>query len=136
MQKRSNLSDVQKGMTIGFKAKDGSRMAKFVNCSRVGMVKVYQAWQNVTVLSQRRGKCGAPWAIDDRNEWRLRRRVRMNKRSTVEQLITQMNQEDTNNASRTTVQLTDLQSRSLVHAPMLITVYRQRRLEFVLQYHN
>ncbi|GBN34945.1 hypothetical protein AVEN_25990-1 [Araneus ventricosus] len=36
MQKRSDLSDVQKGMIIGFQAKGGSisETANFVNCSR------------------------------------------------------------------------------------------------------
>ncbi|GFX65516.1 hypothetical protein TNCV_4735611 [Trichonephila clavipes] len=29
-----------------------------------------------------------------------------------------------------------LQSRRLVHAPMLIAAHRQRRLEFARQYHN
>ncbi|GFU16428.1 transposable element Tcb1 transposase [Trichonephila clavipes] len=70
MQKRSDLSDVQKGMIIGFRAKGGSisETAEFVNCSRATVVKVYRAWQNGTVQNQRRGKCGAPRAIDDRGE--------------------------------------------------------------------
>ncbi|GFU72667.1 uncharacterized protein TNCV_4816251 [Trichonephila clavipes] len=90
MQKRSDLSDVQKGMIIGFRAKGGSisETAEFVNCSRAAVVKVYRAWQNGTVQNQRRGKCGAPRAIDDRGERRLRRCVR----ATVEQLTTKMNQ--------------------------------------------
>ncbi|GFT23280.1 transposable element Tcb1 transposase [Trichonephila clavipes] len=39
MQKRSDLSDVQKGMIIGFRAKDGSisEMAEFVNCLRAAV---------------------------------------------------------------------------------------------------
>ncbi|GFV38073.1 uncharacterized protein TNCV_1410501 [Trichonephila clavipes] len=94
MQKRSDLSDVQKGMIIGFRAKGGSisETAEFVNCSRATVVKVYRAWQNGTVQNQRRGKCGAPRAIDDRGERRLRRCVRADRRATVEQLTTKMNQ--------------------------------------------
>ncbi|GFX78901.1 transposable element Tcb1 transposase [Trichonephila clavipes] len=89
MQKRSDLSDVQKGMIMGFRAKGGSisKTAEFVNCSRATVVKVYRAWQNGTVQNQRRGKCGAPRAIDDRGERRLRRCVRADKRATVEQLV-------------------------------------------------
>ncbi|GFU75016.1 RNase H domain-containing protein [Trichonephila clavipes] len=45
-----------------------SEMARFVNSSRATMAKVYHAWQNKTVQNQRRGKCGAPPAIDDRGE--------------------------------------------------------------------
>ena len=98
MQKRSDLSDVQKGMIIGFRAKGGSisETANFVNCSRAAVVKVYRAWKNGTIQNQRRGKCGAPRAIDGRGERRLRRCVRANRRATVEQLTAQMNQGATN----------------------------------------
>ncbi|GBO39348.1 hypothetical protein AVEN_237553-1 [Araneus ventricosus] len=70
MQKRSDLSDVQKGMIIGFRAKGGSVLetANFVNCSRAAVVKVYRVWQYGTIQNQRHGTCGAPWAIDDRGE--------------------------------------------------------------------
>src|SRR5580765_7506239 len=98
MQKRSDFSDVQKGMIIGFRAKGESisETAEFVNCSRAVVVKVYRAWQNETVQNQRRGKCGAPRVIDDRVERRLRRCDRANRRATVEQLNTQMKQGNTN----------------------------------------
>ncbi|GFT96306.1 HTH_Tnp_Tc3_2 domain-containing protein [Trichonephila clavipes] len=47
MQKRSDLLDVQKGMIIGFWAKGGSisKTAKFVNCSRATVVKVWKRFQ-------------------------------------------------------------------------------------------
>ncbi|GBN22193.1 hypothetical protein AVEN_96817-1 [Araneus ventricosus] len=101
MQKRSDLSDVQKGMNIGFRAKGGSisETANFVNCSRAAVVKVYRAWQYGTVQNQRRGTCGAPLAIDDRCERRLRRCVWANRRATVEQLTAQMNQGATKSVS-------------------------------------
>ncbi|GBL75225.1 hypothetical protein AVEN_194459-1 [Araneus ventricosus] len=104
MQKRSDLSDVQKGMIIGFRAKGGSisETANFVNCSRAAVVKVYCAWQYGTIQNQRRGTCGAPWAID--GERRLWRCVRANRRATVEQLTAQMNQGATKSVSSTTVQ--------------------------------
>ncbi|GBN81343.1 hypothetical protein AVEN_1372-1 [Araneus ventricosus] len=94
MQKRSDLSDVQKGMIIGFRAKGGSisETANFVICSRAAAVKVYRAWQYGTIQNQRRGTCGPPRAIDDRGERKLRRCVRANRRATVEQLTAQMNQ--------------------------------------------
>ncbi|GFX41209.1 transposable element Tcb1 transposase [Trichonephila clavipes] len=124
---------------IGFRAKGGSisETAEFVNCSRATVVKVYRAWQNGTVQNQRRGKCGAPRAIDDRGERRLRRCVRADRRATVEQLTTKMNQA-TKSVSQTTIQRTllrlGLRSRRLVRAPMLTAVHRRRRLEFARQY--
>ncbi|GIY57998.1 transposable element Tcb1 transposase [Caerostris darwini] len=142
MQKSSDLSDVQKDMIIGFRAKGGSisETANFVNCSRTAVVKVYRAWQNATIQNQRRGTCGAPRAIDDRGERRLRRCVRANRRATVEQLTAQMNQGTTKSVSSTTVQRTllrmGLRSRRLVNAPMLTAVHRRRRLEFARQYRN
>ncbi|GFV38072.1 probable RNA-directed DNA polymerase from transposon X-element [Trichonephila clavipes] len=138
--KRSDLSDVQKGMIIGFRAKGGSisETAEFVNRSRATVVKVYRAWQNGTVQNQRRGKCGAPRAIDDRGERRLRRCVRADRRATVEQLTTKMNQGATKSVSQTTIQRTllrlGLRSRRLVRAPMQTAVHRRRRLEFARQY--
>ncbi|GBM51932.1 hypothetical protein AVEN_1513-1 [Araneus ventricosus] len=131
MQKRRDLSDVQKGMIIGFRAKDGSisEAANFVNCSRAAVVKVYRAWQYGTIQNQRRGTCGAPRAIDDRGERRVRRCVRANRRATVEQLAAQMNQGASMSVSSTTVQRTllrmGLRSRRLVNAPMLTAVHRQ-----------
>ncbi|GBN59495.1 hypothetical protein AVEN_38791-1 [Araneus ventricosus] len=94
MQKRSDLSDVQNGMIIGFRAKGGSisETGNFLNCSRAAVVKVYRAWQYDTIQNQRRGTCSAPRTIDDRGERRLRRCVRANRRATVEQLTVQMNQ--------------------------------------------
>lgn len=64
-------------MIIGFPAKGGSisETANFVNCSRAAVGKVYRALQNDTIQNQRRGNCGAPRAIDDRVERRLRRCV-------------------------------------------------------------
>ncbi|KAH7982924.1 hypothetical protein HPB52_008108 [Rhipicephalus sanguineus] len=132
MQKQSGLSDVQKGMIIGFRAKGGSisETAEFVNYSRAAVVKVYRAWQNGTVQNHRRGKCGAPRAIDDRGQRRLRRCVRANRHAAVKQLTAQMNQGATNRLRL------GLHSRRLVHAPMLTAVHRRRRLESARQYRN
>ncbi|GFT84562.1 HTH_Tnp_Tc3_2 domain-containing protein [Trichonephila clavipes] len=96
MQKRSDLSDVQKDMIIGFRTKSGSisETTKFVNCLRAAVVKVYQSWQNGAVQNQQCGKfvsSMASWPIDDTNERRLRRCVRANRRATAQQLTTQIN---------------------------------------------
>ena len=103
-------------------------------------VKVFRAWQNGTIQNQRRGKCGAPRAIDGRGERRLRRCVLKNRRATVEQLTVQMNQGATKTVSTPTVQRTllrmGLRSRRLVKAPMLTAVHRRQRLEFARQYRN
>ncbi|GBM86165.1 hypothetical protein AVEN_48179-1 [Araneus ventricosus] len=66
MQKRSDLSDVQKGMIIGFRDKGGSisETANFVNCSCAAVVKVCRAWQYGSIQNQRRGTCSAPRSID------------------------------------------------------------------------
>ncbi|GBO28601.1 hypothetical protein AVEN_204886-1 [Araneus ventricosus] len=131
MQKRSDLSDVQKGMIIGFRAKGGSisETPNFVNCSRAAVVKVYRAWHYGTIQNQRRGTCGAPRAIEDRGERRLRRCFRANRRATVGQLAAQMNQGATKSVSSTTVQRTllrmDLRSRHLVIFPQNDGIYQK-----------
>ncbi|GFX88378.1 transposable element Tcb1 transposase [Trichonephila clavipes] len=124
-------------MIIGFRAKGGSisETAEFVNCSHAAVVKVYRAWQNGTVQNQGRG---APRAIDDIGVRRLRRCVRADRRATVEQLTTKMNQWATKSVSQTIIQRTllrlGLRSRRLVRASMLTIVHRRRRLEFARQY--
>ncbi|GFW37157.1 transposable element Tcb1 transposase [Trichonephila clavipes] len=86
-------------------------------------------WQNGAVQNQRRCKCRAPRAIDDRGERRPQRCIRENRRSTTVQLTAQMNQEATNSISQTIFQRTLLRlgfrSRYLVHAPMLTAAHRQ-----------
>lgn len=137
MQKWSNLSDIQKGMIVGFRAKAGSisEMANFVNCSHATMVKVYHAWQNDTIKNQQHGKCGIPRDIDDSKRW-LQRCLWANEHTTVEQLTAEMNQKATNRASSMTVQWTLLCIGlcSLVNAHMLTPVHFQERLEFAFQY--
>ncbi|GFV87609.1 transposable element Tcb1 transposase [Trichonephila clavipes] len=63
-----------------------------------------------------------------------------NRRATVKQHTTQMNQGATNSVFQTTVQRSllrlVLRSRRLVHAPMLTAVHQQRRLEFSYRYRN
>ncbi|XP_055944462.1 uncharacterized protein LOC129975424 [Argiope bruennichi] len=131
VQKRSDLSDVQKDMIIVFVDKGGgiSETANFINCSRAAVMKIYHAWQNGTIQKQLRGKCGTPRAIDGRGERRLWRCVRANRCATVEQLTTQMNQRTTNRFSTMIVQRTLLRmglcSKCLVNAPMLIAVHRR-----------
>ncbi|GFU26175.1 transposable element Tcb1 transposase [Trichonephila clavipes] len=75
-------------MIIDFRARGGSisEKAKFVSCSRTAVVKVYRAWQNGTIQNQQSFKCGALRAINDRDERRLQRCVRANRRASVEQL--------------------------------------------------
>ncbi|GFX12893.1 hypothetical protein TNCV_3658891 [Trichonephila clavipes] len=62
------------------------------------------------------------------------------RRATVKQHTTQMNQRATNSVFQTTVQRSllrlVLRRRRLVHAPMLTAVHQQRRLEFSYRYRN
>ncbi|GFU66833.1 transposable element Tcb1 transposase [Trichonephila clavipes] len=130
--------DCGKGYRYKFDMQINSETGTGPVCEHAAVVKVYRAWQNGTVQNQGRGKCGAPRAIDDRGERRLRRCVRADRRATVEQLTTKMNQGATKSVSQTTIQRTllrlGLRSRRLVRASMLTTVHRRRRLEFARQY--
>lgn len=85
MQKRSDLSYIQKGMFVGFRAKGRSisETANFINCSRAAVVKVYCEWQNSTTENQRRDKCNASQSIDDKVEQQLPTCIRANKRATI-----------------------------------------------------
>ncbi|KAJ8893471.1 hypothetical protein PR048_006069 [Dryococelus australis] len=55
--KGSNLTELQKGMIIGFRPKRGSisKTATFVNCSRASVVKVYRECTNGTIGNNHSG---------------------------------------------------------------------------------
>ncbi|KAM9294444.1 protein FAM177A1 [Gastrophryne carolinensis] len=126
MGKNSDLSDLQKGMIIGFRAKGGSisETAQFANCSRAAVVKVYREWSNGTIADRRRGNCGAPRAIDASGERWLQKCMKVKQHATVEQLTAQLNQGATRRVYKTTVQQTllrmGIRSRQAVTAPPLV----------------
>ncbi|GBL76534.1 hypothetical protein AVEN_86457-1 [Araneus ventricosus] len=94
MGKSRDLTDFEKGMNIGYRARGGgiSETAAFVKCSRSAQVNVYNNWKNHEGVQSRRANCGAPRAINDRGERRLRRLVKSDRRSTVDAWTAQMNQ--------------------------------------------
>ncbi|GBN95390.1 hypothetical protein AVEN_241688-1 [Araneus ventricosus] len=81
---------------------------------------------------------GAPRAINDRGEPRLRRLVKSDRRAAVDALTAQMNQQCTRKLSRTIVRRTllriGLRNRRLISAPMLTSVHRKKRRAFALQH--
>ncbi|GBM10007.1 hypothetical protein AVEN_23995-1 [Araneus ventricosus] len=140
MCKSRDLTDIEKGMIIGYRARGGSisETAAFVKCSRSAIVNVHNNWKNQEGVEYRRANCGAPQAINDRGERRLRRQVKSDRRATVDALMAQMNQQCPRKLSRTTVQRTllriDLRSRRLISACMLTSVHRKKRHAFALQH--
>ncbi|GFW09250.1 HTH_Tnp_Tc3_2 domain-containing protein [Trichonephila clavipes] len=83
-----------KSRIIDFQAMVGCILEtdKFLSFVCTSMVKERYTWQNENFQSQRRGKCGAPQAIDDRGERRVQRCVRVNRIVPFNQLTAQMNQ--------------------------------------------
>ncbi|GBN51960.1 hypothetical protein AVEN_68684-1 [Araneus ventricosus] len=140
MGKYRDLTDIEKGTIIEHKARSGSisETAAFVKCSRSAVVNAHNNWKNQEGVQSRRANCGAPRAINDRGERHLRRLVKSDRRSTVDTLTAQMNQQCTRKLSRTTVQRTllriGLRSRRLISAPMLTRVHRKKRHAFALQH--
>ncbi|GBN99020.1 hypothetical protein AVEN_23185-1 [Araneus ventricosus] len=140
MGKSHDLTDIEKGMIVGYRARGGSisETAAFVKCLSSAVVNVYNNWKNQEGVQSRRANCGAPRAINDRGERRLRRLVKSDRRATVDTLTAQMNQQCTRKLSRTTVQSTllriGLRSRRLISAPMLASVHRKKRRAFALQH--
>ncbi|GBN43638.1 hypothetical protein AVEN_110391-1 [Araneus ventricosus] len=94
MGKSHDLTDIEKGMIIGYRARSGSisETAAFVKCSRSSVVNVHSNWKNREVAQSRRANCGAPQAINDRGERRL---VKSDRHTTVYTLTAQMNQQCT-----------------------------------------
>ncbi|GBN02497.1 hypothetical protein AVEN_185897-1 [Araneus ventricosus] len=140
MGKSRDLTDIEKGMIIGYRARGGgiSETAAFVKCSRSVVVNVYNNCKNQEDAQSRRANYGAPRAINDRGERRLRRLVKSNRRATVDTLTAQMNQQCTRRLSRTTVQRTllriGLRSRRLISEPVLTSVHCKKRRAFALQH--
>lgn len=63
-----------------------------MNCARTDVVKVYRAWQNSFIENKQIENCGDPRTIDESWEQHLRRCVRAEPHTTMEQLTTQMDQ--------------------------------------------
>ncbi|GBO41763.1 hypothetical protein AVEN_236504-1 [Araneus ventricosus] len=78
MGKSRDLTDIEKGMIIGYRTRGGSisETSAFVKCSNSAVMNVYNNWKNQEGVMSRRANCGAPRAINDRSERRLRRLVK------------------------------------------------------------
>ncbi|GBO32847.1 hypothetical protein AVEN_38919-1 [Araneus ventricosus] len=140
MGKSRDLTNIEKGMIIGYRARGGgiSETAAFVNCSHSAIANVYNNWKNQEGVQSRRANCGAPWVLNDRGERRLRRLVKSDRLVTVDTLTAQINQHCTRKLSSTTVQRTLLRigprSRRLISAPMLTSVHRKNSRAFTIQH--
>ncbi|GBL76946.1 hypothetical protein AVEN_12618-1 [Araneus ventricosus] len=93
MGKSRDLTDIEKGMIIGYRARDGSisETAAFIKCSCSPIVNVYNNWKDQEGAQSRRANCGAPRAINDRGECRLQRLVKSDRQATVDTVMAQMN---------------------------------------------
>ncbi|XP_042901316.1 uncharacterized protein [Parasteatoda tepidariorum] len=108
MGKKSDLTEFQRGRIVGARCVVTSirKTAVLVKCSRAAVVNVYKEW---TIKQKTRSQCqtcGRHRVLNARSERRLAMVVQCNRRATVRQISSDLNQGATVNVSERTVRRT------------------------------
>ncbi|XP_042899800.1 uncharacterized protein [Parasteatoda tepidariorum] len=108
MWKKSDLTEFQRGMIVGARCVGTSisKTAALVKCSRAAVANVYKEWTIKQITESQSQTCGRHRVLNARSERRLTRVVQRNRRATVRQIASDLNQGATVNVSELTVQLT------------------------------
>ncbi|XP_071040588.1 uncharacterized protein [Parasteatoda tepidariorum] len=108
MGKKSDLTEFQRGMIVGARCVGTSisKTAALVKCSRAAVVNVYKEWTIKQKTGSQRQTCGRHRVLNARSERRLARVVQRNRRATVRQIASDLNQGATVNVSERTVRRT------------------------------
>lgn len=140
MGKKSDLTEFQRGMIVGARCVGTSisKTAALVKCSRAAVVNVYKEWTIKQKTGSQRQTCGRHRVLNARSERRLARVVQRNRRATVRQIASHLNQGATVNVSERTVRRTlrriGYGSRRPVRKPLLSALNKRRRLQFAKEH--
>nr|XP_042900093.1 uncharacterized protein LOC122269731 [Parasteatoda tepidariorum] len=134
MGKKSDLTEFQRGIIVGARCVGTSigKTAALVKCSRAAVVNVYKEWTIKQKTGSQHQTCGRHRVLNARSERRLARVVQRNRRATVRQIASDLNQGATVNVSEWTVRRTlrriGYGSRRPVRKPLLSALNKRRRL--------
>nr|XP_042908339.1 uncharacterized protein LOC122271383 [Parasteatoda tepidariorum] len=108
MGKKSDLTEFQRGMIMGARCVGTSisKTAALVKCSRAAVVNVYKEWTIKQKTGSQRQTCGRHRVLNARSKRMLAGVVQRNRRATVRQIASDLNQGATVNVSERTVRRT------------------------------
>ncbi len=142
MGKKGDLSDFERGMVVGARRAglSISKTADLLEFSRTTISRVYREWSEKEKISSEQQLCGRKCLVDVRDQRRMGRLVRDDRKATVTQITTRYNQGMQNTISERTTRRTLKQmgssSRRPHWVPLLPAKNRKRRLQFAQVHQN
>ncbi len=142
MGKKGDLSDFERGIVVGPR-KAGlsiSKTADLLGFSCTTISSVYREWSEKEKISSERQLCGRKCLVDVRDQRRMGRLVKDDRKATVTQITTRYNQGMQNTISEHTTRRTLKQmgySSRRPHRVLLLSAKnRKRRLQFTQAHQN
>ncbi len=142
MGKKGDLSDFERGVVVGARRAglSISKTADLLGFSHTTISRVYREWYEKEPISRERQLCGQKCLVDVRDQKRMGRLVRDDRKATVTQITTRYNQGMQNTISQRTTHRTLKQmgysNRRPHRVSLLSAKNRKRRQQFTQAHQN
>ncbi len=132
MGKKRDLSDFECGMVVNARRAglSISKTADLLGFSCSTISRVYREWFEKEKISSERQLCGRKYLDDVRGQRRMNRLVRDDRKATVTQITTRLQNTISECTTRRTLKQMGYSSRRPHRVPLLSAKNRKRRLQF------
>ncbi len=132
MGKKGDLSDFERGMVVNARRAglSISQTADLLGFSRSTISRVYREWFEKEKISSERQLCGRKYLDDVRGQRRMNRLVRDDRKATVTQITTRLQNTISECTTRRTLKQMVYSSRRPHRVPLLSAKNRKRRIQF------